>query len=198
MSSSSTNRRRTWTMRLRTESSTTCAGTSSHAPWSWSVTTAVSSPRTTPSSTSANDRRALRPQNRSVSLRPEHDLVPARDRGTGGLRRLLLRRGAFPVRIIADTGLVEQRELILVIEDADLLRRLLRILGGRGGVLECEDLVIGRRRRLPRRGVSTLRVSLGVLGHRTQTGPRLLLGMTALAQILENATGLGLMVTCLL
>src|SRR5699024_36322 len=31
-----------------------------------------------------------------------------------------------------------------------------------------------------------------------QTGPRLLLGMTALAQILENATGLGLMVTCLL
>src|SRR5699024_9139686 len=201
MSSSSTNRRRTWTMRLRTESSTTCAGTSSHAPWSWSLTTAVSSPRTTPSSTSANDRRALRPQDRSVSLRTEHDLVPARDRGTGVLLRLrlrLLRRGAFPVRIIADTGLVEQRELILVIEDADLLRRLLRILGGRGGAYECEARVIGRRRRLPRLGVTTLPVSLALLGHRTQTGPRLLLRMTALAQVLENATGLGLMVTCLL
>src|SRR5690625_2691520 len=134
MSSSSTSRRRTWTMRPRTESSTTCAGTSSHAPWSWSLTTAVSSPTTTPSSTSANDRRTLRPQNRSVSLRPEHDLVPARDRGTGVFLRLrlrLLRRGGLPVRIIADTGLIEQRELILVIEDADLLRRLLRILGGR-------------------------------------------------------------------
>src|SRR5699024_5450024 len=55
-----------------------------------------------------------------------------------------------------------------------------------------------RRRRLPRRGVSALRVSLGVLGHRTQTGPRLLLGMTALAQVLQNATGLGLVVTGLL
>src|SRR5699024_193435 len=124
-----------------------------------------------------------------------------RDRGTGVLLRLrlrLLRRGAFPVRIIADTGLVEQRELILVIEDADLLRRFLRILGGRGGVLEREELVIGRRRRLPRRGVSALRVSLRVLGHRTQTCPRLRLGMTALAQVLQNPTGLGLMVTRLL
>src|SRR5699024_504970 len=65
-------------------------------------------------------------------------------------------------------------------------------------VLECEDLVIGGRRRLPRRGVSALRVGLRILGHRTQTGPRLLLGMTALAQVLENAAGLGLVVTCLL
>src|SRR5699024_6776881 len=117
MSSTSTNRRRTWTMRLRTESSTTCAGTSSHAPWSWSVTTAVSSPRTTPSSTLANDWIALRPQNLSVSLRTELDLVPDRYRGTGVLLRLPLRllcRGAFPVRLIAYTVLVEHRELLLV------------------------------------------------------------------------------------
>src|SRR5699024_12664772 len=105
----------------------------SHSPCSWPRPTGRSLPSPPPSPTSANDRRTLRPRRRSVSLRPVHDRVPARDRGTGVLLRLrlrLLRRGAFPVRIIADTGLIEQRELVLVVEDADLLRRFLRLLRG--------------------------------------------------------------------
>ncbi|MBE8146424.1 hypothetical protein IOD13_08540 [Brevibacterium casei] len=72
---------------------------------------------------------------------------------------------------------------------------MIRLGGGAG--LEREDLVIGGIGGTAGGGVSALRMGLGILGHRAQTAPRLLVVVMpgpATAEVLQDPTRLGLMV----